>query len=145
MQTPADWFEFLEGQNHFKYEITKHIKRASVVNYNVCELLISSGSISTVKVMLGNNSKLIAAGLSVNFNWPPEERDDSFSLKFSMGNCGSCSSAFSGCTKKNATGERVSLKLGGDKQGDLGVLINFQYTHWAKISFYFSTRYFPGT
>ena len=37
--------------------------------------------------MHSNNSELIASGLSVNFNWPPEECDGSFffSLKFHLG------------------------------------------------------------
>lgn len=38
-----------------------------------CELLISPGSVSAVKLMQNNNSELIAFGLSVNFNWPPEK------------------------------------------------------------------------
>lgn len=68
-------------------KILKHcsqISNGSAVNYNVCELLRSFGNIYTVKLMHSNNSELIASGLSVNFNWPPEESDCSFSLFFQI-------------------------------------------------------------
>lgn len=48
-------------------------KAAAAADPEACELLISPGSASAVKLMRNNNSELIAFGLSVNFNWPPEK------------------------------------------------------------------------
>lgn len=68
--------------NILKYFLLK--SKDTAVNYNACELLISYGSIYTVKLMQSNNSELITSDLSVNFNWPPEECNCSFFFSFKI-------------------------------------------------------------